>query len=232
MGSNRDRSGPTGGRPSPRPRAGCAVALALASALAPAAARAHPHVWVQARSEIVLDEARALKGLRLTWTFDPDYSAFAVLNLDSRRDGVPDPDKLAELARARVAALAETGYYVQAKLNGRLLAFAAPQDARAEFRDGRLTLFFTLAPAAPAAALRSLVVTTADPDFYVAFGLAPGDEAARVAGPAACLVKVTHPAKEARVGEQLIPDSDALVRPGAAAAAGADYTGRVLVACP
>ncbi|ACL56051.1 DUF1007 family protein [Methylobacterium nodulans] len=208
------------------------LGLLLPGLLAPAGAEAHPHVWVQARSEVVLDEARNLVGMRVSWTFDPDYSAFAVLNLDSKRDGVPDPDKLATLARERVAALAETGYFVQAKLNGRPLAFSPPGDARAEYRDGRLTLSFTLAPLASPGAVRTLVVTTSDPDFYVAFGLAPGPEAVRLAGSPACLLKVTHPAKEARIGEQLIPDSEATARPGAAAATGADYTGRVLVACP
>ncbi|MGY2048128.1 DUF1007 family protein [Methylobacterium sp. JK268] len=222
------RGSATGGRDAGRR----AALLALGLALAPAPARAHPHVWVQARTEIVVDEARALSALRLSWTFDPDYTAFAVLNLDSRRDGVPDPDKLAALARDRVAALAETGYYLQAKLNGRSLAFGAAREARAEVRDGRLTLSFTLAPAEASGPLRTLVLTTADPDFYVAFGLAPGAEAGRLSGPAGCVVKVTHPAKEARIGEQLVPDSEVAARPGSAAATGADYTGRLLVACP
>ncbi|MFE1597577.1 DUF1007 family protein [Methylobacterium sp. ID0610] len=206
--------------------------LLLLGCLACAPAGAHPHVWVEARSEVVLDEGRGLVGMRVSWTFDPDYSAFAVLNLDSKRDGVPDPDKLAAIARERVAALAETGYFVQAKLNGRPLAFAPPGDARAEYRDGRLTLSFTLAPSAPLGAVRTLVVTTADPDFYVAFGLAPGPEPVRLVGASSCLLKVTRPAKEAQVGEQLIPDAEATARPAAAAATGADYIGRALVACP
>jgi hypothetical protein len=35
-----------------------------------------------ARAELVLDGKRNLVAIRESWTFDPEYSAFAVLNLD------------------------------------------------------------------------------------------------------------------------------------------------------
>jgi ABC-type uncharacterized transport system substrate-binding protein len=229
----RDSAGMRSNRTTRAPGARTALpAMLFCAALVPAPAQAHPHVWVQARTEVVLDEAKSLVALRLAWTFDPAYSAFAVLNLDSRRDGVPDPEKLAELARSRARALGESGSFVQAKLNGRSLRLAAPAEARAAYRDGRLTLSFTRAPAARGEAVRTLVLATLDPDFYVAFGLPPEADAVRLTGGPACLLKLTRPAREAREGEQIIPDAEATARPAAAAATGADYAGRVLVACP
>src|SRR3954452_5656807 len=62
-------------------------------------ASAHPHVWIVARSEIVFDPEGKLTGFRQTWTFDPVYSAVAVMGLDSHHSGRPDPDQLAEIAR-------------------------------------------------------------------------------------------------------------------------------------
>ncbi|MEH3145746.1 MAG: DUF1007 family protein [Methylobacterium frigidaeris] len=205
-----------------------AIVLGIVTGAGPALA--HPHVWVRSRAEVVLDGGR-FAALRQSWTFDPDYSAFAVINLDSKRDGVPDPDRLAAMARERIDAMGETAFFTAVKLNGRPVAFGPASEPRAEYRDGRLTLHFTLTPQAPAA-VRTLVLTNDDPDFYVSFALAPGPEAVRVAGAPACVLKVTRPARDAQEGEQLIPDEVATSRPGAAAATAADYTGRVLVACP
>ncbi|KMO39096.1 hypothetical protein VQ02_10640 [Methylobacterium variabile] len=195
------------------------------------AALAHPHVWVQARAELVLDGKRNLVAIRESWTFDPEYSAFAVLNLDSKRDGVPDQGKLDELAAQRLEAMAETAFFTQGKLNGRPLALKGGPSPKASFSDGRLTLDFTLVPQGPAGPVRTLVVSFDDPDFYVAFGF-PAGEPVRLSGTAECVLKLSRPARQAREGEQLIPDEEATGTPGAAAAAAADYTGRLLVACP
>ncbi|WP_245238811.1 DUF1007 family protein [Methylobacterium platani] len=195
------------------------------------AALAHPHVWVQARAELVLDQKRNLVAIRESWTFDPEYSAFAVLNLDSKRDGVPDPAKLDAMAVERLDAMAETAFFTQGKLNGRPLVLKAGPGPKASFAHGRLTMEFTLVPQGPAAPVRTLVVSFDDPDFYVAFGLPPGDPV-RLSGSPDCVLKLNRPAREAQEGEQLIPDGEATGTPGAAAAAAVDYTGRLLVACP
>ncbi|MFH6781796.1 MULTISPECIES: DUF1007 family protein [Methylobacterium] len=195
------------------------------------AALAHPHVWVQARAELVLDARRNLTAIRESWTFDPEYSAFAVLNLDAKRDGVPDPDKLDAMAVERLEAMAETAYFTTAKLNGRPLALKAGPAPKARFSQGRLTLDFTLVPQGPAGPVRNLVLSFDDPDFYVAFGLPPG-EPVTLSGSPDCVLKLNRPARQAKEGEQLIPDAEATGTPGAAAAAAADYVGRLLVACP
>ncbi len=205
------------------------LTLALAAGLVAQAAQAHPHVWVSARTEIVLDAKRSLVGLRHVWTFDPAYSAYQTLNLDSRQKGVPDADKLAALGRTNIASIAEYGYFTQAKLNGRDVAFATPTDTTLAFRDGRLVLSFLLPTKTPASA-RVLALTVDDPDFFVAFALAPEADAVKVVGAEGCALNVKR-AKSAAEGEQLVPD-DVAVSEGKAATVGEDYTSRILLACP
>lgn len=210
---------------------GLAIGLgtSLGTGLASMGAQAHPHVWVSARTEIVLDGKRSLVGLRYVWTFDPAYSAYQTLNLDTKRKGVPDADKLAALAKTNVESIAEYGYFTQAKLNGRDVAFATPTDPTLDFRDGRLVLSFLLPSKAPVPA-RVLALTVDDPDFFVAFSLAEGAEAVKVVGAEGCALNVKR-AKAATEGEQLVPD-DVATTEGKAATVGEDYTSRILVACP
>lgn len=206
------------------------LGIALAGGLLAApAAQAHPHVWVSARTEIVLDAKRSLVGLRHEWTFDPAYSAYQTLNLDTKRKGVPDADKLGELARTNVESIAEYGYFTQAKLNGRDVAFQAPTDYALAYRDGRLVLTFLLKPQAPSPA-RVMTLTVDDPEFFVAFSLAPEADAVRITGAEGCALNVKR-AKAASEGEQLVPD-DVAATEGKAATVGEDYTSRILVACP
>ena len=171
------------------PRARWIRTLGLLGGLTASAAQAHPHVWVSARTEIVLDAKRSLVGLRHVWTFDPAYSAYQTLNLDTKRKGVPDADKLAALAKTNVESIAEYGYFTQAKLNGRDVAFSAPTDYALAYRDGRLVLSFLLTPQAPAPA-RVLTLTVDDPEFFVAFSLAEGADAVRVTGAEGCALNV------------------------------------------
>ena len=142
---------------------------------------------------------------------------------------MPDPDKLAALAKLNVESIAEYGYFTQAKLNGRPVAFSAASDYALAYRDGRLVLSFRLTPAAPAPA-RVMTLTVDDPSFFVAFGLAPEADAVQVVGSAGCALNVRR-AKAAAEGEQLVPD-DLASSATLAGALGDDYVSRILLACP
>jgi ABC-type uncharacterized transport system substrate-binding protein len=198
--------------------------------LAAAPALAHPHVWVVAKSEIVFDEARRFTGIRQSWTFDDAYSAFMTINLDANKDGVPDADKLAELAKTNLASLAEFEFFTHAKANGKPVAFGLPEEPRQTFSEGRLHLEFMLPVKAPFPAPKVMVLTVDDPSFFVAFSLAPGPEAVRMAGPkTGCALNVTRPTQVAEVGKQIVPDGVAAsTAPGVVA----DYTSRAILACP
>jgi len=110
-----------------------------------APAAAHPHVWIVARSELVFDEGK-LMGFHQTWTFDPAYSAIAVLGLDSHHNGKPDPDQLAELAKTYVESLEEWSYFTAVKVDGAQAEVARPTRYSQTFGRGQLTLRFFLPP--------------------------------------------------------------------------------------
>lgn len=222
---------PTAVRPSGLTRAAllATVLCGLASA-----ADAHPHVWVAARSEIVFDHDHKLSAIRQTWTFDREYSAFAVLGLDSHRDHKPDADRLAELARTNLASLAEWNWFTALKVNGAKAVFAPPVEPNQTYADGRLTLSFLLPLKAPVA-VKVMVLETDDPSFFVAFNLADGPDAIRlIDAPPGCAMTVHRPAKPAVEGVQILADAVAqtLAANLDATAVGADFTPRVLVACP
>ena len=191
---------------------------------------AHPHVWVVAKAEIVFDDAKRLAAIRHTWTFDEAYSAFMTINLDPKHDGVPDPDKLNELAKTNLASVAEFGFFTRGKANGRDLAFAPPENATQSFANGRLSLTFTLPLKAPIAPPKVMVLSVDDPSFFVAFSLAPGPDPISVAGPkTGCALNLTRPAQVAEVGKQIIADEVAAsMAPGVVG----DYTSRAILACP
>ena len=194
-------------------------------------ADAHPHVWVQARSTVELDAGMHLTGLEQTWTFDPEYSAFATLNLDTAGDGKPAPDKLAALAKTQLASLAEYKYFTHAKVNGKKVTFGAPTGAKLTFADGRLTLTFLL-PVAQPPVLKVASFDTYDETFFVAFNVVHTPDAIRVAGPVkGCALNVMRPKLDAKEGEQIIPDSQAAVL-AKAAQVGTDFRTHVIVACP
>ena len=216
------------GEPGRRACLGALAALALLLGVAPASA--HPHVWVVAKSEIVFDAGKKLTGVRQTWTFDEAYSAYMTINLDSKHDGVPDPDKLADLAKTNLTSIAEFGFFTQAKANGKEVVFGPPEAPVQTFANRRLTLSFLLPLKAPIAPPRVMVMSVDDPSFFVAFSFAGGDEAVRFAGaPTGCALNVNRAAQVAEEGKQIVSDDIAAT---AAPGIGVDYTSRVIVACP
>jgi ABC-type uncharacterized transport system substrate-binding protein len=206
------------------------LAMAAFTIRAAGPAVAHPHVWVVAKSEIVFDETHRFTGIRHFWTFDEAYSAFMTINLDANKDGVPDPDKLADLAKTNMASVAEFEFFTHAKANGKPVAFGQPEQPRQTFSEGRLHLEFMLPVKNPMPPPKVMVLSVDDPSFFVAFSLAPGADAARLAGPkTGCALNVTRPAQVAEVGKQIVPDE---VAASAAPGVVGDYTSRIILACP
>jgi ABC-type uncharacterized transport system substrate-binding protein len=204
-------------------------------ALSFAQAQAHPHIWIIARSEILFDSKGQLTGFQHTWTFDPAYSAFAVMGLDSDRDGKPDTDKLAQLAEASVGSIHDFGYFTNAKVNGGKTEFEAPTVYAATFGDGRLTLRFILPLKAPVKA-KTVGLQVDDPNFYVAFTMDPGPDAVTLTGSAAgCALSVKRPEKTAVEGMQVLADEIANALKGQLGENSSitkDFKASVIVACP
>ncbi len=196
-----------------------------------APAFAHPHVWVTARAELVYAPDGKVAGVRHSWTFDPAYSAFVTQGLDKNGNGTLTPDELQDLAKVNTESLADFEYFTHLKANGAKQAFEAPREPAMAFENGAATLSFHL-PLKRPAANKMVALEVYDATFFVAFNLADGEDAVRLANaPRGCAATVSRPkpvevAQQQRLSEAFF---DALT---AASDFGAGQAHRVIVACP
>jgi ABC-type uncharacterized transport system substrate-binding protein len=153
-------------------------AIALSSAMSSAAllgtttaVHAHPHVYIEVALEIVI-EGGVLKAIKHVWTFDDFYSASAVDGLDTNKDGIYTREELAELTKTNVEGLKEFNYFTFPTLAGAEQKVADPVLAESyhAFKDGKLTLHFTVPLAQPILAeAKGIELTVHDPSFFIAF---------------------------------------------------------------
>jgi ABC-type uncharacterized transport system substrate-binding protein len=210
----------------------CTFALAVAAALAFAApALAHPHVWVTAKAELVYGADGKVAGVRHHWAFDQAYSAFVTQGLDKNGDGALTPDELQDLAKVNTESLADFEYFTHLKANGAKQAFAAPREPAMAFENGIATLSFHLPLKKPAAS-KMVALEVYDPSFFVAFAMAEGQDAIRLANaPQGCATTISRPKPTEAAQQQRLSEAffEALT---AASDFGADQAGKVIVACP
>jgi ABC-type uncharacterized transport system substrate-binding protein len=212
------------------------LALRLGAVLAllvPAsAALAHPHVWISSKATIVYDGSGRITAVRHGWTFDEAYSAYAVQGFEKGPDGKLAADKMAELAKINIESLAEQAFFTNAKANGQKLTFGEPVNYGTTYDNNALTLTFDLPLKSPAKADRAFTLEIYDPTFFVDFALAQGDEAVRLDGaPKGCALNVTRPKPQDQSTPSTVSESffSAL---NAASQYGAQFSSRILVACP
>jgi ABC-type uncharacterized transport system substrate-binding protein len=205
-----------------------ALVLAAGLACAATAASAHPHVWVTAKAQLVYQDGK-LVGVRDTWSFDPEYTAFVTQGLDANKDGRLAPDELAGLAAENTANLAEFGYFTKLKVGGKDQAFADPKEPAMRLDGKALVLSFLLPLKVPIQQGRGVAALEVyDPTYFVAFSFAEGSDAATLA-------TVTRPKTEqpktAEAGSPGMTEAffEALT---AASSYGVQFASRVLVACP
>lgn len=210
--------------------------LALTLSLAPLAsapALAHPHVWVTASAELVFAADGKVEAVRHRWTFDPGYSAFATQGLDKDAEGRIGKDKLAELARENTESLADFDYFTLLKADGQKQPFEAPREPAMTFESGQTTLTFLLPLKAPVAAKRALHFEVYDPTFFVSFSLAEGDSAVRLAGaPKGCAAAIKRAKAQPPTPQDGKLSESFFSALTAASEFGAQFSNRVLVACP
>ena len=208
------------------------VALTFAAALALAApAIAHPHVWVTAKAEIVYGRDGKVLGVRHSWTFDPAYSSFVTQGLDTNNDGKLTSDELQDLAKVNTESLADFGYFTHLKANGAKQAFAEPREPVMAFENGAATLSFHLPLKKPVPS-KMIALEVFDPAFFVAFAMAEGQDAIKLANaPQGCAATISRPKPLDAAQQQRLSESffEALT---AASDFGSDQAGKVIVACP
>jgi len=204
------------------------VLLAIALAVAPRIANAHPHVWITATSELIYAADGAITGVRHAWTFDDMFSTYALQGMESKVKGVYTHEELAPLAQTNVESLKEFGFFTFAKADGKKRKFDEPVDYFLEFRDGLLTLHFTLPLKTPVKS-KELALEVFDPTFFVDFKFAEQNPVRLVGAPTACQISFQRPndgaASAQRLGEQTFMN-------GENSNFGAMFANKIAVACP
>jgi len=211
---------------------GFARVMAAAAALAAGSALAHPHVAVTVRSEIAYAADGKVAGVRHAWTFDPAYSAFVTQGLDKNNDGVFTAEELQDLAKENTESLVDFEYFTFLKNGGAKEAFDPPRNPAMAFENGQATLRFELPLKTPVAVRNALALEVYDPTYFVAFALAPGEDAVRLAGaPKGCALSVTRPKPVDATQTQNLSETffEALT---ASSNFGSNFANRALVACP
>lgn len=168
------------------------IAFAAATAFA-APAFAHPHVWVTAKAEIVFDGHGAITGIRHIWQFDPDFTAYATLNLDTNNDGKLEASELKPLADTNIDALKEYDYFTHIYEGTKRIGVAKPTEYWLDFHGGRLTLFYTLPLAKPLRAAGNIMIEVGDPEYFVAIDFAKGKEVTLDGDVSGCAVSFRPP---------------------------------------
>ena len=170
--------------------AACGLAAPL---LAGAPAWAHPHVWVDAKAEVVFDGKGVITGIRHIWQFDPDFTAYATLNLDKNNDGKLSMDELQPLADTNMDALKEYDFFTSFYVGTKKLAFAKPTEYWLDFHGGRLTLFYTLPLKQPLALNGDAMIEVGDPEYFVAISFVKNQEVKLDGAPKGCTATYTPP---------------------------------------
>jgi ABC-type uncharacterized transport system substrate-binding protein len=204
--------------------------LLLAGALACGAtvAEAHPHVWITSTSELLYTPDGSISGVRHAWTFDDMFSTYALQGLETKTKGVYSREELGPLAQTNVESLKEYGFFTFAKADGKKAKFQEPVDYYLEYRDGTLTLHFTLMLKAPVKP-RELVLDVFDPEFFIDFKFAEKDPVRLVGAPATCQMTFQRPsdgtANAQKLGEQNFASGDN-------SNFGAMFANKIRVECP
>jgi ABC-type uncharacterized transport system substrate-binding protein len=204
------------------------VLLTVALAISPGIAKAHPHVWITATSEVIYAADGSITGVRHAWTFDDMFSTYALQGIESKTKGTYSHEELAPLAQVNVESLKEFGYFTFAKADGKKQKFEEPVDYFLDFKDGLLTLHFTLPLKNPVKS-KELALEVFDPTFFVDFKFADKDPVRLVGAPAACRMSFQRPndgaASAQTLGEQNFMN-------GENSNFGAMFANKIAVACP
>ena len=202
--------------------------LAGALALGAGSAQAHPHVWITATSELVYAPDGSLTGVRHAWTFDDMFSTYALQGIETKTKGVYSREELAPLAQTNVESLKEFNFFTFAKADGKKAKFQEPVDYYLEYRDGLLTLYFTLPLKTPVKA-KELSLEVFDPSFFIDFKLADKDPVKLVGAPAACRMTLQRPNDGAANAQKL---DEQTFMGGDNSNYGAMFANKITVQCP
>src|SRR5437660_8094995 len=156
------------------------------------AALAHPHVWITATSELLYGPDGSMTGVRHAWTFDDMFATYALQGIETKTKGAYSREELAPLAQVNVESLKEFAYFTFAKADGKKEKFGEPVDYFLDYKDGSLTLHFTLPLKTPVKP-KQLALEVFDPSYFIDFNFAEKEPIRMVGAPSACRLKFERP---------------------------------------
>lgn len=149
-------------------------------------ATAHPHLFVDAQAALTFDAEGRLARIHNTWTFDREYSAWAVQGLDVDHNGHLTREELQPLANDNLKGLADYHFYTSAGEGPSSLDFSPASNGTLDFVDQRLVLNFDIAPTSPYAIRSRLELAVSDPEYYVAITFADASAVKLFNAPSIC----------------------------------------------
>lgn len=203
--------------------------------MAPVPALAHPHAWIDAKVEVILNDANQATAVRITWVYDNLYSLYVVSDrgMDVDWDGKLTPEE--EVALSGFDMDWDEGFPgdTYALLGDAALPLSRPEDWTATYVDERVTTTHLRSFDAPVAlGDLPLIVQLYDPGYYVAYAI-PYDPV--VTGGVGCSAQVFVPDLDEAAAElqaalsEYTPDIDLEAE---FPAIGAAYAEEVRVTCP
>lgn len=169
------------------------VAGALSLLCLTAPALAHPHILIDAKVAVMFDANGAVTGLRHDWSFDTAFSAWMIQGLDTNGDRQTSPEELQGLADENMVGLADYGFYTYAGEGDALMAFTPSGDQRMVYKDGRVTLSYSVAAETPLPVTGRFELAVYDPEYYVAISFADVSAVTLDNAPAACRAELEPP---------------------------------------
>ncbi len=160
---------------------------------------AHPHIFIDAKVDVVFDDAGRIAGLRHNWTFDTAFSVWMVQGLDTDGDGSVSPAEMQELADENMVGLADYGFYTFA---GDGMDFTPAGDQRMTYENNKVTLDFSVEAVEPVAPGSRFELGVYDAESYVAIGFADVSTVRLINAPASCSAELVPPRAMDRATEE------------------------------
>ncbi|GAU09724.1 hypothetical protein DPF_2455 [Desulfoplanes formicivorans] len=138
----------------------------------PCPVSAHPHVYVDARVDVIFDDA-GLSGFRVTWVFDEMFSNMIAFDFDTNGNGRFDAGEVEGVRKGAFSNLREFGYFTRIRIGGKPFAVQFVKDFSATLHDGVMTYaFFIPCHVRAAATVKKIRLSMYDDTYYTDIALA------------------------------------------------------------
>lgn len=161
--------------------------------LLPVPAFAHPHIFIDAKFEVVAAPDGSIGELRNVWSFDEVFSSSVLMDFGKGDNQTLSASELKAVAKTVRDSLAQYDYYTNVTSNGKAVPMAKPEAIQADYRNGSLTLTFSLKPEQKTFLKGTTVFGIYDKTLYTAVDFATDDDMSLSGAAGRCKRKVVRP---------------------------------------